>query len=101
MITTRLDLAAAPPVRRRTRRIRIGRVPVGGGAPIPVQTMTTTPTRDVDATLRQTAEVTAAGKGQIFVRGRVVRTVAEHQIVEALLAEAVALTENAGSEDTL
>ncbi|MFE3057063.1 flavodoxin-dependent (E)-4-hydroxy-3-methylbut-2-enyl-diphosphate synthase [Nocardia sp. NPDC059239] len=41
------------------------------------------------------------GKGQIFVRGRVVRTVAEHQIVEALLAEAVALTENAGSEDTL
>ncbi|WP_433561704.1 flavodoxin-dependent (E)-4-hydroxy-3-methylbut-2-enyl-diphosphate synthase [Nocardia sp. CA-151230] len=99
MTATRLDLAAAPPVRRRTRRIRIGRVPVGGGAPIPVQTMTTT-TRDVDATLRQIAEVTAAGC-DIFVRGRVVRTVAEHQIVEALLAEAVALTENAGSEDTL
>ncbi|MFE3260963.1 flavodoxin-dependent (E)-4-hydroxy-3-methylbut-2-enyl-diphosphate synthase [Nocardia sp. NPDC059091] len=61
MTTTRLDLAAAPPVRCRTRRIRIGRIPVGGGAPIPVQTMTTTPARDIDATLRQIAEVTAAG----------------------------------------
>jgi (E)-4-hydroxy-3-methylbut-2-enyl-diphosphate synthase len=34
---------------------------VGGDAPITVQTMTTTPTHDVDATLQQIAEVTAAG----------------------------------------
>jgi (E)-4-hydroxy-3-methylbut-2-enyl-diphosphate synthase len=39
----------------------VGTVPVGGGAPISVQTMTTTNTADVDATLQQIAEVTAAG----------------------------------------
>ncbi|WP_030949284.1 flavodoxin-dependent (E)-4-hydroxy-3-methylbut-2-enyl-diphosphate synthase [Streptomyces sp. NRRL S-646] len=54
-------LPARTPVRRRTRQIRVGDVPVGGGAPISVQTMTTTLTADVDATLRQIAEVTAAG----------------------------------------
>ncbi|WP_405594639.1 flavodoxin-dependent (E)-4-hydroxy-3-methylbut-2-enyl-diphosphate synthase [Streptomyces sp. NBC_01092] len=51
-----------PPVRRRlTRQLWVGPVPVGGGAPISVQTMTTTNTADVDATLQQIAEVTAAG----------------------------------------
>ncbi|MFJ3220294.1 flavodoxin-dependent (E)-4-hydroxy-3-methylbut-2-enyl-diphosphate synthase [Kitasatospora sp. NPDC086801] len=47
--------------RRHSRQIHVGRVPVGGGAPIPVQTMTTTPTTDIDATLQQIAEATAAG----------------------------------------
>jgi (E)-4-hydroxy-3-methylbut-2-enyl-diphosphate synthase len=51
--------ALAP--RRPTRRINVGSVPVGGGAPISVQTMTTTVTADIDATLQQIAEVTAAG----------------------------------------
>ncbi|MFJ1804444.1 flavodoxin-dependent (E)-4-hydroxy-3-methylbut-2-enyl-diphosphate synthase [Streptomyces sp. NPDC088180] len=50
-----------PACRRPTRRLNVGTVPVGGGAPISVQTMTTTSTTDVDATLRQIAEVTAAG----------------------------------------
>jgi hypothetical protein len=36
-------------------------VPVGGDAPISVRSMTTTPTADVDATLRQVAELTATG----------------------------------------
>ncbi|MFE5812732.1 flavodoxin-dependent (E)-4-hydroxy-3-methylbut-2-enyl-diphosphate synthase [Streptomyces sp. NPDC056479] len=49
------------PVRRRCRQIRVADVPVGGGAPVSVQSMTTTPTADVDATLRQIAELTAAG----------------------------------------
>ncbi|MGA5135352.1 flavodoxin-dependent (E)-4-hydroxy-3-methylbut-2-enyl-diphosphate synthase [Streptomyces olivoreticuli] len=49
------------PVRRPTRQIRVGNIPVGGGAPISVQTMTTTLTADIDATLQQIAEVTAAG----------------------------------------
>lgn len=53
--------APTPPVRRRSRRILVGDVPVGGGAPVSVQTMTTTLTADVDATLRQIAEITAAG----------------------------------------
>ncbi|MDR2347346.1 MAG: flavodoxin-dependent (E)-4-hydroxy-3-methylbut-2-enyl-diphosphate synthase, partial [Bifidobacteriaceae bacterium] len=47
--------------RRPSRRIRVGRVGVGGDAPISVQSMTTTLTSDVDATLRQIAELTAAG----------------------------------------
>ncbi|MFE7269001.1 flavodoxin-dependent (E)-4-hydroxy-3-methylbut-2-enyl-diphosphate synthase [Streptomyces sp. NPDC057623] len=61
--TTDLGLPAVPttPARRRTRQLRVGTVPVGGGAPISVQTMTTTNTADIDATLRQIAEVTAAG----------------------------------------
>ena len=47
--------------RKPTRQIRVGSVLVGGDAPISVQTMTTTPTHDVDATLQQIAEVAAAG----------------------------------------
>jgi (E)-4-hydroxy-3-methylbut-2-enyl-diphosphate synthase len=39
----------------------VGNVPVGGDAPVSVQSMTTTVTSDVDATLRQVAELTAAG----------------------------------------
>jgi (E)-4-hydroxy-3-methylbut-2-enyl-diphosphate synthase len=53
-----------PPVlapRRPTRRIRVGTVDVGGDAPISVQSMTTTPTSDINATLQQIAELTAAG----------------------------------------
>ncbi len=52
---------AAPLARRPTRRLQVGTVPVGGCAPISVQTMTTTVTADIDATLRQVAEITAAG----------------------------------------
>jgi (E)-4-hydroxy-3-methylbut-2-enyl-diphosphate synthase len=56
--------AAPPPVlapRRPTRQIRVGKVLVGGGAPVSVQSMTTTPTTDINATLQQIAELTAAG----------------------------------------
>nr|WP_206441869.1 flavodoxin-dependent (E)-4-hydroxy-3-methylbut-2-enyl-diphosphate synthase [Streptomyces boncukensis] len=59
-----MGLSAPPvqtPVRRRTRQLRVGDVPVGGGTPVSVQTMTTTNTADVDATLQQIAAVTAAG----------------------------------------
>ncbi|GAA2862169.1 flavodoxin-dependent (E)-4-hydroxy-3-methylbut-2-enyl-diphosphate synthase [Streptosporangium fragile] len=47
--------------RRPSRRIMVGPVPVGDGAPVSVQSMTTTPTADVNATLQQIAELTAAG----------------------------------------
>ncbi|MGB3439156.1 MAG: flavodoxin-dependent (E)-4-hydroxy-3-methylbut-2-enyl-diphosphate synthase [Actinophytocola sp.] len=52
-----------PPLapRRLSRRIMVGGVPVGGGAPVSVQSMTTTLTADVDSTLQQIAELTAAG----------------------------------------
>ncbi|MFE4670772.1 flavodoxin-dependent (E)-4-hydroxy-3-methylbut-2-enyl-diphosphate synthase [Streptomyces sp. NPDC056716] len=62
-MTTDLGLPALPatPARRRTRQLHVGNVPVGGGAPVSVQTMTTTLTADIDATLQQIAEITAAG----------------------------------------
>ncbi len=51
--------AIAP--RRRTRQLRVGGVPVGGGAPIPVQSMTTTQTPDVEGTLAQVRALAEAG----------------------------------------
>jgi len=53
-----------PPVvcsRRKSRKIKVGTVEVGGDAPISVQSMCTTPTADVNATLQQIAELTATG----------------------------------------
>jgi (E)-4-hydroxy-3-methylbut-2-enyl-diphosphate synthase len=47
--------------RRATRQIRVGNVPVGGGAPISVQSMTTTKTADVEGTLQQIYALAAAG----------------------------------------
>jgi (E)-4-hydroxy-3-methylbut-2-enyl-diphosphate synthase len=47
--------------RRQTRQIDVGGVKVGGGAPVTVQSMTTTLTADVNATLQQIAELTASG----------------------------------------
>ena len=47
--------------RHPTRRIHVGDVPVGGGAPITVQSMTTTRTADVDGTLQQIYALAAAG----------------------------------------
>ena len=47
--------------RRRTRRIHVGDVAVGGGAPITVQSMTTTRTADVEGTLQQIYALAAAG----------------------------------------
>jgi (E)-4-hydroxy-3-methylbut-2-enyl-diphosphate synthase len=53
-----------PPVlnpRRKSRKIQVGSVAVGGDAPVSVQSMTTTLTSDVNATLQQIAQLTAAG----------------------------------------
>ncbi len=47
--------------RRQTRQLRVGTVGVGSEHPISVQSMTTTLTANVDATLQQIAELTAAG----------------------------------------
>ncbi|MEL7098330.1 MAG: flavodoxin-dependent (E)-4-hydroxy-3-methylbut-2-enyl-diphosphate synthase [Pseudomonadota bacterium] len=47
--------------RRESRQIMVGRVPVGGGAPITVQTMTNTLTTDVQGTLRQINAAAEAG----------------------------------------
>jgi (E)-4-hydroxy-3-methylbut-2-enyl-diphosphate synthase len=47
--------------RRRSRLVRVGWVEVGGDAPVRVQSMTTTKTADVNATLQQMASLVAAG----------------------------------------
>ena len=68
-MTVDLGIPQLPPeplaARRQSRQIMVGKgshaVPVGGGAPVSVQSMTTTLTSDVNATLQQIAELTAAG----------------------------------------
>ncbi len=65
MTAIALGMPELPPARlaerRKTRRLDVGGVPVGGGAPISVQSMTTTVTADIDGTLQQIAELTATG----------------------------------------
>jgi len=64
-MTVSLGMPPLPPpvvaARRRSRKIKVGSVDVGGDAPISVQSMCTTPTTDVNATLQQIAELTATG----------------------------------------
>src|SRR6185437_15539042 len=52
---------AALSKRRKSRQIMVGNVAVGGDAPVSVQSMTTTLTSDVNATLQQIAQLTASG----------------------------------------
>ena len=47
--------------RRKTKKIKVGKVEIGGAAPISVQSMTNTLTTDVDATIKQINELTEAG----------------------------------------
>jgi (E)-4-hydroxy-3-methylbut-2-enyl-diphosphate synthase len=54
-------------MRRRTRRVRIGDVTVGGDAPVAVQSMCATRTRDVDATVAQIERLAAAGAAVVRV----------------------------------
>ncbi len=65
MAAVNLGLPKTPPPtispRRKTRQIMVGKVAVGGDAPVSVQSMCTTPTTDVNATLQQIAELTASG----------------------------------------
>ena len=65
MPAVNLGLPKSPPPtlapRRKTRQIMVGKVAVGGDAPISVQSMCTTPTTDINATLQQIAELTASG----------------------------------------
>ncbi|MER6461326.1 flavodoxin-dependent (E)-4-hydroxy-3-methylbut-2-enyl-diphosphate synthase [Streptomyces sp. NPDC001288] len=56
------EVPARPVAERRvSRQIHVGPVAVGGGAPVSVQSMTTTRTSDIGATLQQIAELTASG----------------------------------------
>src|SRR5690554_4680508 len=65
MTTIGLGMPAMPPPtlapRRKTRKIKVGKISVGGNAPVSVQSMTTTKTTDINGTLQQIAELTASG----------------------------------------
>lgn len=64
IISDRSDTITQPELKfppRRSRRVYIGNVPVGGGAPISVQTMTKSKTSDIDATVKQINEAVDAG----------------------------------------
>ena len=53
--------------RRRSKKIKVGNISVGGDAPISVQTMTNTPTTDIDLTLDQIEKCVEAGADIIRV----------------------------------
>src|SRR5579862_2770521 len=55
------DATGTRHARRKTYGVKVGRVQVGGGAPIVVQSMTNTDTADVESTLKQTLELAEAG----------------------------------------
>ncbi|HET7387275.1 MAG TPA: flavodoxin-dependent (E)-4-hydroxy-3-methylbut-2-enyl-diphosphate synthase [Nocardioidaceae bacterium] len=65
MTSVNLGMPEAPPPvlapRRKSRQIKVGKVLVGGDAPVSVQSMCTTLTADVNTTLQQIAELTASG----------------------------------------
>ena len=56
-----MDAGAVTFPRRTTRRITVGDVPIGDGAPVTVQSMTTTKTSDVEGTLQQIYALAGAG----------------------------------------
>jgi (E)-4-hydroxy-3-methylbut-2-enyl-diphosphate synthase len=76
--------------RRRSRKIRVGWVEVGGDAPVRVQSMTTTKTADVNATLQQMASLVATGVDIVRVAvphnedAEALRTIAEHATVPVI-----------------
>jgi (E)-4-hydroxy-3-methylbut-2-enyl-diphosphate synthase len=65
LTSVNLGMPEAPPPtlapRRKTRQIKVGQVGVGSESPISIQSMTTTQTTDINATLQQIAELTASG----------------------------------------
>ena len=74
-------------LRRECRKIRVGKVEIGGGAPISVQSMTNTDTRDAQATLAQIERLYKAGADIVRVSvydekcAQAVRTLVDHSPV--------------------
>lgn len=71
--------------RKQTRAVRIGGVTIGGGAPVAVQTMCSTPTREVEATAAQVRQLADAGAA-------IVRVAVDNERDAAALAEIRART---------
>ncbi len=60
-------MSSSPVIRRQTRRVRVGHVEVGGGAPIVVQSMTNTDTADIAGTVGQVFALAQAGSEVVRV----------------------------------
>src|SRR3989449_1002883 len=77
-------------LRRKSRKIRVGSVEVGGDAPISIQSMTTTKTSDVNATLQQMASLVATGVDIVRVAvphwedAEALKSIAEHATVPVI-----------------
>ena len=69
-------------VRRRSRAIRVGRVTVGGDAPVSVQTMTNTETEDVDATVAQIHQAVKAGADIVRVSVPTLKAAAAFKLIK-------------------
>ena len=78
------------PIRRRSRRITLGPLAIGGDAPVSVQTMTVTPTHDADLTLQAIAAVQAAGADIVRVAvprredAEALKRIAEHSRIPVI-----------------
>ena len=70
-------------LRRVSRVINIGEVKLGGDNPIRVQSMTTTNTQDVEATVKQSLALAEAGCGDAAIAGGVNRRAAGRCVVDA------------------
>ncbi|HET6771356.1 MAG TPA: flavodoxin-dependent (E)-4-hydroxy-3-methylbut-2-enyl-diphosphate synthase [Actinomycetota bacterium] len=76
--------------RRKSKKIRVGWIDVGGDAPIRVQSMTTTKTADVNATLQQMAALVATGCEIVRVAvphwedARALKEIAEHATIPVI-----------------
>lgn len=84
------EAAVAP--RQRSVAVKVGAVTIGGGAPIAVQSMTNTDTADVEATVRQVAELAHAGSELVRITvDRDEAAMAVPKIRERLAARGVAV----------
>ncbi|MBN8998520.1 MAG: flavodoxin-dependent (E)-4-hydroxy-3-methylbut-2-enyl-diphosphate synthase, partial [Rhizobiales bacterium] len=61
------EFDAGPLARRRGVAVRVGKVTVGGAAPVVVQSMTNTDTADIDATVKQVAALALAGSEMVRI----------------------------------
>jgi (E)-4-hydroxy-3-methylbut-2-enyl-diphosphate synthase len=75
-----------PVVRRPTRRVLVGGIPVGGGAPVVVQSMTNTDTADVAGTVRQVRELWQAGSEMVRVTVNTVEAASAVPVIREQLA---------------
>src|SRR4029079_1935425 len=76
--------------RRKTRQIKIGKVKIGGDAPVSVQSMCSTDTRDAAATIEQIRQLEAAGGEGIRVAGPDDAAAVLHKIKAAMTVPLIA-----------